>query len=225
MGPRPRISRSGCIQYVIYKTKILCFSTFKSSCKIDFQNHSGESVRNHGDSMVANPKLVPVNGAVTCGLPYHSPAEENHIETTAPREQVTYTVDQTPASSHTLFRKAMGNRDVSEEVMDIICLSWRDKTTSPYEGVLRRWKNYCSQKDVDPLVTDVNNVLDFLHRTYKLGCRYNCICTATSALFSAVTISGYERMSNHPLMSLSVKDICNKHPAPPKYVNLCDDIL
>ena len=44
--------------------------------------------------MVANPKPVPDNDAVARGLPYHSPAEESHIDTTAPREQVTSTVPQ-----------------------------------------------------------------------------------------------------------------------------------
>ena len=58
---------------------MLCFFTFQTSWKIDFENHSGESVRYHGDSMVANLKLVPDNDRVACGLPYHSPAEESHI--------------------------------------------------------------------------------------------------------------------------------------------------
>ena len=80
--------------------------------------------------MVANPKPVPDNDAVARGLPYHSPAEESHIDTTAPREQVTSTVPQAPASSHTFIREAMENRDLQEEVMDIICLSWRDTKTS-----------------------------------------------------------------------------------------------
>ena len=170
--------------------------------------------------MVANSKLVPDNGTVTCGLPYHSPAEESHIDTTAPQEQVTSIVPQTPASSHTFIRKAMGNRDLQEEVIDIICLSWRDTTTSRYEVVLRQWKNYCSQRGVDPLVTDVKNVLDFLHGMYKRGCRYSGICAARSALSSAITIPGYERISNHPLISRYVKGIYNKHPTPPKYVNM-----
>ena len=55
--------------------------------------------------------------------------------------------------------------------MDIICLSWRDTTTSRYEGVLRQWENYLCQRDVNPLITDLKNVLDFLHGMYKLGCR------------------------------------------------------
>ena len=59
--------------------------------------------------MVANPKLVPDNGTVSCGLPYHSPVEESHIDTTTPQEQVTSTIPQTPASSHMFIRKAMGN--------------------------------------------------------------------------------------------------------------------
>ena len=70
------------------KTKIHVFLTFFSSCKIDFQNHSGESIGNHSNSMVADPKLVPNNDAVTRGLPHHSPTEESQKS----REQITSTV-------------------------------------------------------------------------------------------------------------------------------------
>ena len=168
------------------------------------------------------PYLFPDNDVVARGLPYHSPAEESHVDTTAPREQVTSTVPQTPASSHMFIRKTMGNRDLQEEVMGIICLSWRDKTTPQYELVLRQWKNYCSQKGVDPLFTDVKNVLDFFHGMYKRGCRYSGICAARSALSSAVTIPGYKRMSNHPLISRYVRGIYNKHPPLPKCVIIWD---
>ena len=47
-------------------------------------------------------------------------------------------------------------------------------------------------------------------------------CAARDALFSAVTIPGYERMSNHPLISRYVKGIYNKYPQLPKYVNIWD---
>ena len=137
---------------------------------------------------------------VTCGLPYHSPAEESHIDTTSPQEQVTSTIPQTPASSYMFVRKAMGNCSLQEELMDIICLSWRDTMTSCYEGVLRLWKNYCCQRGVDPLITDVKNMLDFFHGMYKQGSRYSGICTTRTALSSAATLPGYKRMSNHPLV-------------------------
>ena len=125
------------------------------------------------------------------------PQKKATFDTTVPREQVTSTVCQTPASSHTFIRKVMGNRSPQEEVIAIICLSLRGTTTSRYEGVLRQQKNYCWQTVVDPLVTDVKNVLDFLHGIYKRGCRYSGCCAARSALSSAVTIPRSERMSNH----------------------------
>ena len=96
--------------------------------------------------MVADPKLVPDNDTVASGLLYHSPAEESHNDTTAPREQVTSIVPQTPASSHTFMRKAMGNSGLHDEVMDITCLSSRDTMTSRYEGVLRQWEKYRWQR-------------------------------------------------------------------------------
>ena len=116
----------------------------------------------------------------------------------------------------------MGNRDLQEEVMDNICLSWRHTTISRYEGVLRQWKNYCCQTGVDSLVTNVKNMLHFLHGMYKRGCRCSGICPARSALSSAITIPGYERMSNHPLISRYIKCIYNKHQPLPKYVNIWD---
>ena len=117
-------------------------STSQSCCKIDFKNTSGESIRNHGDFRVADPKLVPNNDIVVCGLPHPFPAHEIHIETiTTPREQIMSNVPKTPASSHTFVQEAMGDWDLPEEVNNIICLFWRDSTTSRYEAALRKWKN------------------------------------------------------------------------------------
>ena len=129
-----------------------------------------------------------------------------------PQKKPTLTLLLHENKSHPLFpkpqllampfiMKAMGNRDLPEEVMDIICLSWRDTITSRYEGVLKSQKNYCSQRDIDSLFTDVKNVLDFFHGMYKRGLRYSGICTARSAFSIAVTIPRYERVSNHLLIS------------------------
>ena len=66
----------------------------------------------------------------------------------------------------------------------------------------------------------MKTVLDFLHGMYKRRCGYSGICTAISGLSSAVTIPGYESLSNHPLISRYVKCIYNKHPPLQKYVNI-----
>lgn len=68
----------------------------------------------------------------------------------------------------------------------------------------------------------MKTVLDLLHGIYERGCRCIGICAAKSALSSAVTIPGYERMSNHPVISQYVKSIYSKHAPLSKYVNLWD---
>ena len=82
----------------------------------------------------------------------------------------------------------MEDQELLEELIDIICLSWRDLTTSRLQGVPRKWKSYCSQSGIDPLVTDVETVLDFLYSMYKGGCMYSGICVARSARSSAAII-------------------------------------
>ena len=105
-------------------------------------------------SLVDYPIILPQKKA-TLILPFH----KNKLHPLFPKLQL--------LAMRLSGRKAMGNRGLQEEIMDIICLSWRNTTTSRYEGVLRQWKNCCCQRGVDPFVTDVKNVLDFLHGMYK----------------------------------------------------------
>ena len=134
----------------------------------------------------------------------------------------TPSVSQIKTTGRTFVRESMGNRGIPEEIMDIICESWRENTSTRYGGVLKKWKLHCSQRHADPYHTDVKNVLEFLHGMYLNGCRYSGICAARSALASAVTIPGYEKLSSHPLISRYIKGIFNKHPPLPKYVKIWD---
>ena len=128
---------------------------------------------------------------VACGLTYHSPTEESHIETTASREQVTSTVPQTPASSHTFIRKGMGNQGLQEEVMDISLMErhsnislWRDTQTveklllprrcwSPWyrcEECARFFSMICISKDVGTVVF-AQPEMHFLVLSWMRGCQ------------------------------------------------------
>ena len=150
---------------------------------------------------MTDPKLVSDNDTVTCGLPYHPLAEESHIDTTTPREQVTSTVTRLHLLA-ILYQK--GNRKswpsggsyghhVSLVERHNNILLWRGTQTVEKlaKGVL-----------IPPLDKDVKNVLGFLHSMYKRGCRYSEVCAVRRTLSSAVTIPGYERKSNHPHISI-----------------------
>ena len=61
-----------------------------------------------------------------------------------------------------------------------------------------------------------------MHGMYLNGCLCSGLCAACSALFSVVTIRGYLKLSEHPLVSRYLKGIYNRHPPLPKYVNIWD---
>ena len=65
-------------------------------------------------------------------------------------------------------------------------------------------------------------MLAFLHSIYLNGCFYSGLCAACSALSSVVTINGFIKLSDHPLISWYLKGIYNRHPVLPKYSNTWD---
>ena len=65
----------------------------------------------------------------------------------------------------------------------------------------------------------MNAALPFLHGMYLNGCLYGA---ARSALSSVVTIKGFIKLSDHPLIAWYLKGIYNKHPVLPKYSNTCN---
>ena len=57
---------------------------------------------------------------------------------------------------------------------------------------------------------------------YLNGCLYSGSCAARSALPCVVTIRGYLKLSENPLVSRYLKGICNRQPPLPKYVHIWD---
>ena len=57
---------------------------------------------------------------------------------------------------------------------------------------------------------------------YRNGCSYSGLCAARNALSSSIIIKGYLKLSDHPLVSRYLKDIYNRHPPLPNYVDIWD---
>ena len=60
---------------------------------------------------------------------------------------------------------------------------------------------------------------------HRNGCLYSGLCAARSGLSSLITIKGYLKLSDHPLISRYLKGIYNRHPPLLKYVDIWDLIL
>ena len=61
-----------------------------------------------------------------------------------------------------------------------------------------------------------------MHNMYLNGCLYSGLCAARSVLSSFLTIRGYLKLSEHPLVSRNSKGIYDRYPPLPKYVNIWD---
>ena len=93
---------------------------------------------------------------------------------------------------------------------------------------MNQW--YVISRNKYPYYPDVNTVLTFMHGMYLNVCLYSGLCAARSALSSVVTIRGYLKLLEHPLVSRYLKCIYNRHPSLPKYVDIweilvCLDIM
>ena len=93
---------------------------------------------------------------------------------------------------------------------------------------MNQW--YVISRNKYPHYPDINTVLTFMHGMYLNGCLYSGLCAVRSGLSSVVTIRGYLKLSEHPLVSRYLKCIYNRHPPLPKYVDIweilfCLDIM
>ena len=55
-------------------------------------------------------------------------------------------------------------------------------------------------------------VIEFLTSLHDKGNRYNTICTARSALATVVFITGYNSVTDHPLVKKFIKGVFNRRP-------------
>lgn len=117
-------------------------------------------------------------------------------------------------------RKEVSERNVPPEIIDVLLCSWRDGTKKQYNVYPNKWTEFCVQREVNSMRPTVNDVLEFLHESYKKGLAYSTLNTARPALsnflmgvhFSAGT---HYTMTNHPFITRCMKGVFNcRKPLP-----------
>ena len=83
-------------------------------------------------------------------------------------------------------------------------------------------KSYALSRNENPCNTNIDSVLKFLDGMYNDGCLYSGLCAARSALASVVTIKGFARFLDHPLLARYLRGVFNRHPPLPRYMHIWD---
>ncbi|CAH3028501.1 unnamed protein product, partial [Porites evermanni] len=129
---------------------------------------------------------------------------------------------QTEPPSLSLIRESLGKYNLSSSAKDVLMASWREGTSKQYHTYLKRWRQYCDDKDIDLFQPGVHNGVEFLVSLYKAGLGYSAVNTARSALSSPLILENNEEFGDHPLVVRGMKGIFELKPSLPKYNEIWD---
>ena len=169
---------------------------------------------------MGSPVLVPTNAATPTRLPNSATTDKEYTDFTIKERKSSTTTSKTKATDGSFTRKAISNRELPQEIEEVITDSWQTSSRSRYESVLKRWKSFALSWNENPYITNIDSILKFLHGMYNDGCLYSGLCAAWSALAGVVSIKGFAKLSNHPLLVRYLKGIFNRHPPMPRYMHI-----
>ncbi|XP_052228467.1 uncharacterized protein LOC127842790 [Dreissena polymorpha] len=129
----------------------------------------------------------------------------------------TSTVSKTNPCGMQRVRKLYRHRGFSTQATDIIMSAWRDSTKCQYKVNIKRWLQYCSGREINPVSVSINDVIEFLTTEYNKGLGYYSLNTARSSLTSLGIIIDNYQAELHPIVVKFIKGVFNLRPPVPKY--------
>ena len=117
------------------------------------------------------------------------------------------------------LRKCFVEKGISEKTATIMLCSWRSGTKKQYQVFIKKWIQYCREREIGEIQTSLNNILDFLTHLYESKLSYSSINTARSALSALGLMVDNILVGQHPLVVRFMKGLYNLRP--PKTRNVC----
>ena len=115
------------------------------------------------------------------------------------------------------FRETLTRKGFSQKVSDILLSSWRKKTASQYESAWKAWNSWCSEQEINPFSTTLENILEFLADLFHKGFKFR-----TSGVYGSAISSNHETVDGfvigkHSMMAKFMKGVFSLRPPEPKY--------
>ena len=135
-------------------------------------------------SQLANPSMVPY--ADISPHPSHSKASplKESTETTSNTNTCTPSSQEHVSSCLFTVQQQLAGLGFTERSIKVITASWREGTTAQYQFHLRKWIEFCKEKNCSVLSPDLPVGLDFLSMLHESGLSYSTVNTARSMLSS-----------------------------------------
>ncbi|XP_068994040.1 uncharacterized protein [Neodiprion pinetum] len=112
-----------------------------------------------------------------------------------------------------IIRKAFEIRNVPEESFELMLASLRNSSMKQYDGALRKWWSFCSDRNVSPFDNSIENVLLLLTNEYNKGASYGSL----NCLRSALALILGPHVGQDPRVKRLFKGVSELRPPKPKY--------
>ena len=170
---------------------------------------------------VANPTMVHSSATNVSSHPVAF-TTENGPSSTSEQPQLSSSSQENETDGLKIVEQSYRARGLSTGATSIILSSWRDGSRKQYSSYLKRWVQFCSQRQIDSLRAPVTRVLDFLTELYNTGLGYSAINTARSAISSILLSTGAVSFGSHPFVVRFLRGVYNSRPSLPRYTEIWD---
>ena len=111
---------------------------------------------------------------------------------------------------------------LEDEAINMIKSSLRMSSFHQYSSYLRRFFNYCSDKELNLESLTYVHLINFLHCLYDAGLGYSALNTARSAVSTLMEMLGRDKLGQHSLVCRYLKGIFQMRPSLPRYISTWD---
>lgn len=119
-------------------------------------------------------------------------------------------------------RGSFSHYHFSEEVTDILIVSWGKSTRKQFATYVKKWMTFCRERQINCYSPLLSDALQFLLGLFNQRLSYSTLDTARSALSTIVTIDGGESFGSNHIVTRFMKGVSESHRSRPKYDKIWD---
>lgn len=133
------------------------------------------------------------------------------------RQQLSPFVEKTSFNRLVDLRARLQSQGFSNQCIDIINASWREGTKKQYQYAWSLWSKWCVTKNINPMDSSVQDLLNFLSVQFHSGKSYSILNTYRSAISSIHNFVDGSAIGKHALVSRFFKGLATLKPSLPRY--------
>ena len=179
----------------------------------------GEKCSDH--TAMAEPELVPTGPGTVDRHTQNPEIATGSFNVPIGRSSSSDTGQQSTDGRLEAIRSSLGEQGLSSAARDLIIAGNRSTTHAAYKSAWNIWKNWCSTRNINPVSSDLNSVLEFLTHQFHEGKSASTIGVYRSMLSSTlgITLPVNERLGQHPQVCQLMAGVYNCRPPTPRYSN------